>query len=660
MKGEGTIVVPAGDIERVAMVDAEAIPVEPAASSPDPKGFSMPGKRMLEYVMAATVVVAVFAGLVSNLGGDGGDNDRVIVGQDAFAGFAPDAPDAACPFDNGVLDIKGDGSLLMRQIVNDDTVTVQLAYNDEGWVGFAFSESASMVPNVAVIGLPGEGTVLKYNLGGKRLPAVTPLGQNSQTLTDASIVQQDGQTVLTFTKPRFENGEVSVSPGSTQFLWALGGDNNLAQHAERGSAFFEFTSCVGEDAENGEIDAQEPFSFAPDAAIEECPFDNTIVDIRQDGSLMMRHIVNEEDGTATFQVEYDGEAWIGISLTDSTSMVPNIAVIGLPEEGTVRKYSLGGKRVPEIVELDSELQTLQDTSILQEDGRTVLTFTRRLSEGNELSLSIGQTNFLWAVGPGNDLARHEFRGSSNTALVGCPAKLIQNTGSPVVKATLAPTVSPVASPSPTKAPITLSPTKSPTKSPTTESPTKAAGLYIDFLDQEQAYSKVGNRRSCNFNSCPSGPWGEPTNLGDGCQCTNNLNSCYWEGLPTVVEYYPQVELVPSQWTGIYKLQAKGTLEFARGGDTASGVDCFDDPLKGGFKVDLWNTGYAFDRRSWVGMSGTSPSMKIWADDAVYEDRSYGTRGAQLQWSIPAGTQSVEVVCGGWPAECWSDLYVYAI
>lgn len=665
MKGEDTIVVSPGDIEQVTMTDAEAVPVNPSPS--DQKASKVSGIRILEYVMAATVVVAVLGGLVASLRGDdsGGGNAGVIVDQEAFANFAPDAPDAACPFDDAILDVKGDGSLLMRQIVNEDTVTVQLAYDDEGWVGFAFSDSGSMVPNVAVIGLPDDGTVLKYNLGGKSVSAVTPLAQGSQTLTDASIIQQDGQTVLTFTKPRFESGEVGVSLGRTQLLWALGGGNNLARHAERGSAFFDFTSCVGEVVDDGEIVAEEPFSFAPDATLEDCPFDNTIVDIRQDGSLLMRHVVNEEDGTATFQVEYDGEAWIGISLTDSTSMVPNTAIIGLPNEGTVRKYNLGGKSVGAVVELNNELQTLQDTSILQQDGRTVMTFTTLLREADELVLSTGQTNFLWAVGPGNDLAQHEFRGSSTTILVGCPAKLVQNAAAPVNKATIAPTTSPIAvatqtpTVSPTKAPTTASPTQSPTKSPVTEAPTKTAVLYVDFPDQEQAYSKMGNRRSCNFNSCPSGPWAAPTNLGAGCQCTNNLNSCYWEGQPTTIEYYPQIELAPTQWTGVYKLQGSGS-RFGRGGDTASGVDCFEDPLKGGFKVDLLNTGYAFDRRSWVRMSGASPSIKIRADSAIYEDRSYGASDAQLQWSIPAGTQSLEVVCGGWPAECWSDLYVYAI
>jgi hypothetical protein len=148
-------------------------------------------------------------------------------------------------------------------------------------------------------------------------------------------------------------------------------------------------------------------------------------------------------------------------------------------------------------------------------------------------------------------------------------------------------------------------------------------------------------------------------LGTGCECTDGLNSCFWEGQPTTLVYYPKLELVPTQWTGVYKLQSSGSdRNFGRGGDTASGIDCFDDPLKGGFKVDLSNTGYFFDERSVVKMSGSSPSMKVWADSKVFEDRRYGVEGASLQWSIPAGAQSVKAVCGGWPAECWSDLYVY--
>ena len=72
------------------------------------------------------------------------------------------------------LDVQGDGSLLVRRVVNQDdqTVTVQLEYAGEGWLGFAFSEQPIMVPNTAVIGLPDTGVVEKYDLTARALEPV--------------------------------------------------------------------------------------------------------------------------------------------------------------------------------------------------------------------------------------------------------------------------------------------------------------------------------------------------------------------------------------------------------------------------------------------------------------------------------------------------------
>lgn len=199
---------------------------------------------------------AVIGGLSTVLrNGDGGQVGVVILNENSsleFAPIAPNAPDITCPFDASVIDVRGDGS-------------------------------SAMVPNIAVI-------VKKVGRQRCWLP------KSRQTLVDASIVQQGGKTVLTFTKPRFE--EVGVSPGSTQVLRALGKDNRLAVHAARGSASLAFTSCTGEDKNNNTAIVK-PFIFAPDAPDNDCPFHDTITDIRNDKSIMMRHVINENDATVT-------------------------------------------------------------------------------------------------------------------------------------------------------------------------------------------------------------------------------------------------------------------------------------------------------------------------------------------------------------------------
>jgi hypothetical protein len=159
-----------------------------------------------------------------------------------------DASDSSNNDNNNGFDIRGDGSLLLRQFINtgDDTVTVQLEYHGIGWIAMAFSESTSMIPNSAIIALPDENIVQKYDLSSKSLPGVTPLDTTFQTLIDTSVTQVDGMTVMTFTKPLIESGEVTVVPGKNQFNWAVGSSNSLSYHANRGSASLKFDLCFND------------------------------------------------------------------------------------------------------------------------------------------------------------------------------------------------------------------------------------------------------------------------------------------------------------------------------------------------------------------------------------------------------------------------------
>ena len=175
-----------------------------------------------------------------------------------------------CSLDGDAFDIRGDGSLLLRQFINtgDDTVTVQLEYNDIGWIAMAFSESTSMIPNTAMLALPDENTVQKFSLSSKSLSGVVPLDSSLQTLTDATVVQEDGRTTMTFTKKLVESDEVEViQNGTNNFNWAIGSSNTLAFHADRGSATLKFDLCL---EQNGGNNANAPVSTitttAPTAA----------------------------------------------------------------------------------------------------------------------------------------------------------------------------------------------------------------------------------------------------------------------------------------------------------------------------------------------------------------------------------------------------------
>ena len=103
------------------------------------------------------------------------------------------------------------------------------------------------------------------------------------------------------------------------FLWAVGPGNDLARHADRVSSTFDFKAC--------QPLPLTPFDFAPTAPNADCPFNDDILDVDNDGTVLARNIVDLEAGTVTIQVEHNDEAWIGFAFSESRAMVPNTAVI---------------------------------------------------------------------------------------------------------------------------------------------------------------------------------------------------------------------------------------------------------------------------------------------------------------------------------------------
>ncbi len=59
--------------------------------------------------------------------------------------------------------------------------------------------------------------------------------QDQQTLTDASVQVTNGQTIMNFTKIMAEPGEIEITTGDNDFLWAFGSSPTLGYHAARGS-----------------------------------------------------------------------------------------------------------------------------------------------------------------------------------------------------------------------------------------------------------------------------------------------------------------------------------------------------------------------------------------------------------------------------------------
>jgi len=126
-----------------------------------------------------------------------------------------------------------DGTTL--DVCDGCTISMELTYEGDAWVGIGFSTDGSMVGSEAVLG-SSSVPVQKYNLAGKANSLVTPMPETQQTLTDTSVEVKDGQTIMKFTKIMKEDGEIEISPTDNMFIWAYGSSPALGYHAWRGTS----------------------------------------------------------------------------------------------------------------------------------------------------------------------------------------------------------------------------------------------------------------------------------------------------------------------------------------------------------------------------------------------------------------------------------------
>jgi hypothetical protein len=95
-----------------------------------------------------------------------------------------------------------------------------------------------MIGSQAVIGVPEQGTVLKYDLTTRTADA--PMTEDKQTLSSTSITVEGEKAIMEFTKLLVETGEVPIVENTeNKFIYAAGDyyteDGRLGMHSERAS-----------------------------------------------------------------------------------------------------------------------------------------------------------------------------------------------------------------------------------------------------------------------------------------------------------------------------------------------------------------------------------------------------------------------------------------
>ena len=188
-------------------------------------------------------------------------------------------------------------------------------------------------------------------------------------------------------------------------------------------------------------------------------------------------------------------------------------------------------------------------------------------------------------------------------------------------------------------------------------------ISID-LKKGSTWSKQGHRRTCAWDRCPSSGF-QWTPASADCSCQGGLNTCYMDGPATTINNFDEATLSPVVGfdpnvpeLALYKLAATGDqLQLGNGGDCGTGNQCFDDALRGGFRVDLAGTEFEFAGDSLVTVTGWSPKMRVEVDGTVLETVGRNAEADTIDVAIPPGSKLLEVSCGGWCGSCSSELFV---
>ena len=151
--------------------------------------------------------------------------------------------------------LTGETSITTEQQKKDSNsiLCIRMESELQGYIGFGISPNGTMSGAEAIIGIPSDGTVFKYNLQGGDGRSVSVMESAKQTLLHARVTttqqynnENDGKTVMEFAKYLMEGEDeheiLLDSGGLNSFLYAVGLDGGeLGYHARKGSFFLDLS-----------------------------------------------------------------------------------------------------------------------------------------------------------------------------------------------------------------------------------------------------------------------------------------------------------------------------------------------------------------------------------------------------------------------------------
>lgn len=139
------------------------------------------------------------------------------------------------------------------------SISMRLKYRGVGWLAIGPTlPQRTMIGGEVVLGLPESGSALKYTLSSYSSSGVDVRNSEYQTLINNGVVQENSETILTFTKLLVEEGEIEIQAvGPNNIIWAYDDSNDLSFHRRFGAEIIDFSQPCGVGAVSFEFESKE-------------------------------------------------------------------------------------------------------------------------------------------------------------------------------------------------------------------------------------------------------------------------------------------------------------------------------------------------------------------------------------------------------------------
>jgi hypothetical protein len=224
-----------------------------------------------------------------------------------------------------------DSSATLYYTVENGLLRGRLEVENDGWIGIGFSSDGTMYGSQAIIGIPAEGTVLKYDLTS----TATLMTEDKQTLSSTSISEVEGIMIMEFSKLLIEEGEVPILEGAKNNFIHARGQGELGFHSIDYSFRVDLcTSAIEEDVDEV-VDLEGGDGVTASALVDDAQgfkdCTKEMCETQLSPDFLLKYQINvpsdSEKCMISMEAIYDGEAWVSVAFSSDGMMTGSEAVM---------------------------------------------------------------------------------------------------------------------------------------------------------------------------------------------------------------------------------------------------------------------------------------------------------------------------------------------